>query len=152
MQQPSKSSVSTCRFPTPTHGLKITWYKKRRIINIIIIIIIRRVENFHNEELHNIYIYIYIYIYISLALQPPWALAHAFSFMIILQTVGLLGRVISSSQGPYLGTGQYKHRINTYTHQTCMPCVGFKPMIPTSERAKTVHALDCAATVTGFTI
>jgi hypothetical protein len=30
---------------------------------------------------------------------PPWALASAFSVMIILQTVGLLGRVISSSQG-----------------------------------------------------
>jgi hypothetical protein len=28
-----------------------------------------------------------------------------FSFMVILQTVGLLGRVISSSQGLYLNTG-----------------------------------------------
>jgi hypothetical protein len=39
-----------------------------------------------------------------------------FSFMIILQTVGLFGWVISSSQGLYLNTGQHKHRINTYTH------------------------------------
>jgi hypothetical protein len=30
-----------------------------------------------------------------------------------------------------------------------MPCVGFEPMIPASERAKTVHALDSSATVTG---
>jgi hypothetical protein len=30
-----------------------------------------------------------------------------------------------------------------------MPCVGFKPTIPASERANTVHALDCSATVTG---
>jgi hypothetical protein len=29
-----------------------------------------------------------------------------------------------------------------------MPCVGFEPTIPASERAKTVHALDRAATVT----
>jgi hypothetical protein len=36
--------------------------------------------------------------------------------MIILQTVGLLGRVISSSQGLYLNTGQHKYRINAYTH------------------------------------
>jgi hypothetical protein len=57
-----------------------------------------------------------------------WALL--FSFMIILQTVGLLGRVTSSSQGLYLNTRQHKHRINTYTHQTSMPCVGFKPTIP----------------------
>jgi hypothetical protein len=34
----------------------------------------------------------------------PWALASAFSFMIIWQTAGLLGRVISSSQGLYLNT------------------------------------------------
>jgi hypothetical protein len=31
-----------------------------------------------------------------------------------LQTVGLLGRVISPSQGLYLNTGQHKHRINAY--------------------------------------
>jgi hypothetical protein len=37
------------------------------------------------------------------------------------QTVGLLGRVISSSQGLFLNTGQHKHRINAYTHQTTMP-------------------------------
>jgi hypothetical protein len=33
-----------------------------------------------------------------------------------------------------------------------MPCVGFEPTIPASERAKTVHALDRAATVTGSEI
>jgi hypothetical protein len=75
----------------------------------------------------------------------PWPLI--FSFMIILQTVGLLGRVISSSQGLYLNTGQHKHRINTY--QTSMPCVGLEPTIPAFYQAKTVHALDRSATVTG---
>jgi hypothetical protein len=30
-----------------------------------------------------------------------------------------------------------------------MPCVGFEPTIPEFERAKTVHALDCVATVVG---
>jgi hypothetical protein len=77
----------------------------------------------------------------------PWPLL--LSFMIILQSVGLLGRVIRSSQGRYLNTGHHRHRINTYTHQTSVPCVGFEPMIPASERAKTVHALDRSATVTG---
>jgi hypothetical protein len=38
---------------------------------------------------------------------------------------------------------QNKHR------QTSMPWVGFEPTIPVFERAKTVHALDRAATVTG---
>jgi hypothetical protein len=31
------------------------------------------------------------------------------------QMVGLLGRVMSSSQGIYLNTGQHKHGINAYT-------------------------------------
>jgi hypothetical protein len=30
-----------------------------------------------------------------------------------------------------------------------MPLVGFEPTIPVFERAKTFHALDCAATVIG---
>jgi hypothetical protein len=77
----------------------------------------------------------------------PWPLI--FSFMVILQTVGLLEVVISSSQGLYLNTGQHKHRINTYTHHESVPCLGFEPTIPASGRAKTVHALDRAATVTG---
>jgi hypothetical protein len=34
--------------------------------------------------------------------------------------------------------------------QTSMPQVGFEPMIPVFERAKTVHALDSAATVIGL--
>jgi hypothetical protein len=59
--------------------------------------------------------------------------------------------VISPSQGRYINTGRQKHRINanTHTHQTSMPLAGFEPMIPASERAKTVHVLDRAATVTG---
>jgi hypothetical protein len=32
------------------------------------------------------------------------------------QTVGLLGPVISPSQGRYLNIGQHQHRINAYTH------------------------------------
>jgi hypothetical protein len=70
--------------------------------------------------------------------------------LIILQTVGLLGGVISSSQGLYLNTGQHKHRINTYTYQTSMPCEGLEPTIPASERANTAHAPDRSATATGL--
>jgi hypothetical protein len=33
-----------------------------------------------------------------------------------------------------------------------MPCVEFEPTIPASERAKTVHALDRSATVTGCVV
>jgi hypothetical protein len=55
------------------------------------------------------------------------------------QTVGFLGRVISPSQGRYLRTAQ-----------TSMPQAGFEPTIPASERAKTAHSLDRAATVIGY--
>jgi hypothetical protein len=59
------------------------------------------------------------------------------------QSVGLLGQVISSSQG--------KHRkIHTkHKHWTSTPCVVFEPTVPAPARAKTVHALDRFATVTG---
>jgi hypothetical protein len=46
------------------------------------------------------------------------------------QTVGLLGRVISPSQGRCLNTGQHKHRINAYTHQTSMPWGGIRTHDP----------------------
>jgi hypothetical protein len=83
------------------------------------------------------------------SIQGPGLL---FSFVIFFtQMVGLVGRVISSSQGLYLYTRQHKHRINAYTHQTSMPWTGFKPTIPASEWAKTVHALDRTATVTVVT-
>jgi hypothetical protein len=57
-----------------------------------------------------------IYIYLSMALQPfvgPWPL---FSFLIYTQSVRLLGRVISPSQGRYLNTEQHKHRINAHRY------------------------------------
>jgi hypothetical protein len=57
--------------------------------------------------------------------------------------------VISSTQGLYLNTGQHKYRINIYTYQISIPYVGLVPTIPTSERTKTVHALDRSAIVTG---
>jgi hypothetical protein len=86
-----------------------------------------------------------------LLLLPLWSIGLILSFLIILQTVGLLGRVISSSQGCYLNTRQHKHRkTHTHTHQTSMSWVGFEPKIPTSERAKTVHALDDSTSVTGW--
>jgi hypothetical protein len=72
-----------------------------------------------------------------------------FLILIIFQTTGLLGRVISSLQGLFLNTGQHKHRINTYTYPTSMPCVGFEPTIAASERAKAIHTLVSSATVTG---
>jgi hypothetical protein len=45
-------------------------------------------------------------------------LGRFFSFL-ILYTVGFLGWGSSPSQGCYLHTGQYKHRINAHTH----PCL-----------------------------
>jgi hypothetical protein len=65
-------------------------------------------------------------------------------FLNLRQSVRLLGRGISPSQGRYLHRTkrtQNKHR-ETYMHG-----VGFKPTIPVSERAKPFRALYRAATV-----
>jgi hypothetical protein len=64
-------------------------------------------------------------------------------FLNLRHSVGLLGRVISPSQGRYLTRTQSTHK------QTSIPRVGFEPMIPVFEREKAVHALDRAATVIG---
>jgi hypothetical protein len=42
-----------------------------------------------------------------------------FSLLIYTQSVGLLGRGISPSQGRYLQTEQHKHKINAHRH----PCL-----------------------------
>jgi hypothetical protein len=78
------------------------------------------------------------------AALPPWKSPVHFAFL------GLLGMVMSLSQGLYLYTNTEK-RTHTHTHKhyTSMPWVGFVPTIPASERAKTVHDLDGSATVTG---
>jgi hypothetical protein len=61
-------------------------------------------------------IFIRSFIHSSMALQPfvgPWPL---FQFLnLFTQTVGLLGRVNSLSQGATY-TGQHKHRINAHTN------------------------------------
>jgi hypothetical protein len=93
------------------------------------------------------------YIFLSMALA-----AHSGPCLFIqfrnnfLQTVGLLGRVISPSQDLYLNTGQHKHRINSYKHQTSILHVGFEPTIPASEREETVNAPHRATLVTGTDI
>jgi hypothetical protein len=58
-----------------------------------------------------------IFFYISMALPARSRLCPLIKFSNhFSQTVGLLGRVISPSQGLYLNKGQHKHRINAYTH------------------------------------
>jgi hypothetical protein len=79
--------------------------------------------------------------FLSSFLLPLWSIGLISQFLDHSQTAGLLGRVISSSQG--------KTQENAYTHQTSMPWVRFEPTIPAYERAKTVHALNRSATVTG---
>jgi hypothetical protein len=77
---------------------------------------------------------------------PPWNSLFYFSFLDVRQSVGLLGWVISLSQGLYLYTNTEKRTHTNTTHP--IPWVRFEPTIAASERAKTVHALDRSATVT----
>jgi hypothetical protein len=64
------------------------------------------------------------------------------------QTVGHLGRVISLSQGRYLNTGHSQTQNNRIHISNIHALSGIRTHDP-SVRAKTVHAVDRAATVTG---
>jgi hypothetical protein len=85
----------------------------------------------------------------SIPAAPTWKLRAYVKRFVSLQcfnlsqSVGLLGRGISPSQGHYLPQTQNKYR------QTSMPWGGFEPTISVFERAKTFHASDRAATVIG---
>jgi ABC-type nickel/cobalt efflux system permease component RcnA len=102
---------------------------------------------------------------------PPWNSLFHYGLLDLRHSVGLLGRVISSSQDLYLYTNTEKrpHRhTHTHTHtrahahtrtharthtkknkhHTSIPWVWFKFTIPASEWVKTVHALVRLATVT----
>jgi hypothetical protein len=67
-----------------------------------------------------------------------------FSFAIIFtQTVGLLGRVISPSQGRYLNTGQHKHRINAYIDMHALSVIRtHDPSVRASEDSSCLRPSD----------
>jgi hypothetical protein len=57
--------------------------------------------------------------FLSMVLGPLVDLRRFFSYLIYTQSIGLLTRGISPSQGRYLHTEQQKHRINARRH----PCL-----------------------------
>jgi hypothetical protein len=82
-----------------------------------------------------------------MALQPfvgPWPL---FSFL-IMYTVGRTPRTGDQLVTRPLSIHRTTQTQNKHT-QTSMPRVGSEPTTPVFERAKTVYALDRAATVIG---
>jgi hypothetical protein len=72
---------------------------------------------------------------------PPWNSPFHFSLL-------HLGQAIVVRPLPVHKHRKTHARTHTNKHQTSMPWVGREPMIPASERAKTVHASDRSATVT----
>jgi hypothetical protein len=81
------------------------------------------------------------FIHTSAALQPfvgPWPLLHFRN----------LGRTPWMSDQPVAKPLPTHRKTQTQNKRT----VGFEPRIPAFERAKTVHALDRAAIVIGFTL
>jgi hypothetical protein len=87
----------------------------------------------------SLYIYKQICIYIFLPLAPLlgssllyWSTGLVTQFLDRSQAVGLLGRVISSSQDLYLNKGQHKHR-KMRTHKASMTKAGFEPASKASE-------------------
>jgi hypothetical protein len=91
--------------------------------------------------------FIWLYSPVS-ALAASMNFPVSFQLLDLGQSAGLLGRVISSSQGLCLYTKTEKLTYNT-NPLTSKPEAGFEPTITASERAKTVHALDLSANVSG---
>jgi hypothetical protein len=75
----------------------------------------------------------------------PWSLFFQF---LNLYTVGRTPWTGDQAVARLLSTHRTTQTQNKHT-QTFMPRVGFEPTIPVLEQAKTVHALDRAATVIG---
>jgi hypothetical protein len=98
----------------------------------------------------SIYLSIYLSVCLSIYLwlySPLLDIGRFFSFL-IFYTVGRAswtGDKPVSRPLPAHRTAQTQNKLT----QTSMPQVGFEPTSPVLERAKTVHALDRAATVIG---
>jgi hypothetical protein len=95
----------------------------------------------------------YNFFFFSLCLHELGPLACANSELILKsesykQSVGLLGRGISTSQSNYL---HRKTQIQNKCRQTLTPRVGFETKIPVFERDKTFRVLGRAAKLIGLT-
>jgi hypothetical protein len=92
--------------------------------------------------------YCLLHIFFSLALQPqfgPWPTSMKLSVSLRFSRTPWAGDQLVARPLPV-----HKHRkMHTHIHYTSMPWVGFEPTIPASELAKTVHASERSATVTG---
>jgi hypothetical protein len=107
-------------------------------------IILSLIQDYHS------YFRIIIIIIIIMALQPfvgPWSL-YQFLDRIHSRYDSLDGRSARRKASTYIQNNTNTEE--THTIQISMPWVGFEPTIPTFELAKTVHALDRAATVIGI--
>jgi hypothetical protein len=84
---------------------------------------------------------------LSMALQPLWTLAAFFQFLNLYTD----RRTPRTSDRPVARPlpKQRTTQIQNKPIETSMSRVEFEPTIPAFERAKTVHALDRAATVIG---
>jgi hypothetical protein len=91
---------------------------------------------------------IFFFFFLSLWFYSPLDLGGFFSFL-ILYTVGRTPWTGDQLVARPLPTYRITQTQNKRT-ETSGALVGFEPTIPVFERAKTVHALDHAATVIGF--
>jgi hypothetical protein len=86
---------------------------------------------------------IYLSIYLSMAIQPMWIFFQFLNPSIDGRTPGTGDQPVGRPLSTHRTTQTQNKRTQTSIHR-----VGFKPTIPAFERAKTVHGLNRAATVT----
>jgi hypothetical protein len=117
--------------------------RRRELIFIVTWVHIRR----------SIYVSVYLSIYLSIypSIYSSTSLVNLARFFFQFLNLYTVGRTLWTGDQPVsrpLPTHRTTQIENKRT-QTFMPRVGFESMIPVSERAKTVHGLDRAATVIG---
>jgi hypothetical protein len=99
----------------------------------------------------SIYLSVCLSVYVSVFIYSPRGPWPLFQFL-NLYTIGMIPRTWDMPVARPLPPHRTTQTQNKHTHtQTSMPWVGFEPTIPVFERAKTVHASECAATVIGRT-
>jgi hypothetical protein len=83
----------------------------------------------------SVFMLLYLITHFFFLLLPLWCIGLISQFLDHSQTVGLLGRVISSSQGLYQNTGQHEHRkMHTHIKHPCPEWDSNPRSRPPSER------------------
>jgi hypothetical protein len=124
----------------------LTYHKSRRSNYVLLCILMRRINSMFIQSL------IWLWFSIFFLLLALWSIRHSWNALLHFSFFILVCRTPWTGDQPVAMPLATQDNTNTEYNQTDMPSVGFEPIIPVFERAKTLHALDRAATVIGLIV